>query len=153
MFLRLCWLIAAHDVSVRADRGEEEGDTWNAEAPVAPRRARAEEIFMLIFTNRPKIPDINVLYCVLAGVEISTQVACRRQRPRCAFVQQRRAVEKGCHGTDSVVTLTPTSQRRSEEESVANFAELAAVHQSPNLHDSTLPSPMPSSCPFFAALP
>ena len=79
MFLRLCWLIAAHDVSVRADRGEEEGDTWNAEAPVAPRRARAEEIFMLIFTNRPKIPDINVLYCVLAGVEISTQVACRRQ--------------------------------------------------------------------------
>ena len=31
------------------------------------------------FTNRPKIPDINVLYCVLAGVEISTQVACRRQ--------------------------------------------------------------------------
>ena len=45
MFLRLaCWLIAAHDVSVRA----EEGDTWNAEAPVAldAKRTRAG-IFML----------------------------------------------------------------------------------------------------------
>ena len=46
MFLRLR-LIAAHDVSVRADGGE----TWNAEAPVAPRRARAAvveaDIFML----------------------------------------------------------------------------------------------------------
>ena len=51
MFLRLCWLNAAHDVSVRADGGEKEGDTWNAEAPVAPRRARAAvveaDIFML----------------------------------------------------------------------------------------------------------